>query len=156
MSKRAIIQGVEIKQLRKMVDERGYLMEMLRADDAIFDKFGQCYVALNYPGVIRAWHYHKLQIDFWVVVKGEVKVGLYDAREDSPTKGVVNEFFLGENNPVLLKIPIGVLHGYKTVGVEPSLLLNFPTQPYNPAEPDEYRTPYDTEDIPYDWDIVMV
>jgi dTDP-4-dehydrorhamnose 3,5-epimerase len=141
--------------LKRNVDERGYLMEMLRADDAVFERFGQCYVAMNYPGVIRAWHYHKKQNDFWVVVKGEIKVGLYDAREDSPTKGVVNEFFLGENNPVLLKIPIGVLHGYKTVGVEPSLLLNFPTQPYNPSDPDEYREPHDSEKIPYDWEIVM-
>jgi dTDP-4-dehydrorhamnose 3,5-epimerase len=155
MKSRQMIAGVEIKELKKMVDERGYLMEMLRCDDDIFEQFGQCYVAHNYPGVIRAWHYHKKQLDFWVVVKGEIKVGLYDAREDSPTKGIVNEVFLGEYHPTLLKIPIGVLHGYKTVGVEPSLLMNFPTQAYNPQEPDEYRTPYDSDEIPYDWDIVM-
>lgn len=155
MKQRKMIDGVEIKQLRRFVDERGYLMEMLRSDDPMFEQFGQSYVALNYPGVIRAWHYHKMQTDFWVCVKGEIKVGLYDAREDSPTKGVVNEVYLGEHHPILLKIPIGVMHGYKTVGVEPSLLINFPTQPYNPADPDEYRVPYDTETIPYDWEIVM-
>jgi len=151
-----MIAGVETKKLRPLVDERGYLMEMLRSDDDIFEQFGQCYVALNYPGVIRAWHYHKKQTDFWVVVKGGIKAVLYDAREDSPTKGEVNEFFLSEANPILLKIPIGVLHGYKTIGVEPSLLVNFPTQPYKADDPDEYRQPYDTEDIPYNWDIVMV
>ena len=155
MTKKQIIAGVEIKKLQRIADERGYLMEMLRCDDEVFERFGQCYVALNYPGVIRAWHYHKKQNDFFAVVKGEIKVVLYDMREDSPTRGMVNEFFLGEANPILLKIPVGVPHGYKTVGVEPSLLLNFPTQPYDPNDPDEFRMPYDTKDIPYDWDIVF-
>lgn len=155
MKSRERIADVEIKPLKKNVDERGYLMELLRADDPLFEQFGQAYVAMNYPGVIRAWHYHKKQLDFWVVVKGHIKVGLYDGREDSPTKGIVNEVYLSEDNPVLLKIPIGVLHGYKTCGVEPSLLINFPTKPYDPKDPDEYRTPYDSDEIPYDWDIVM-
>ena len=150
-----MIDGVRIKQLKRMVDERGYLMEMLRCDDEIYDHFGQCYVSMNYPGVIRAWHYHKKQEDLWVVVKGEIKAGLYDCRDGSPTKGLVNEVFLGEHNPILLRIPVGVMHGYKTIGVEPSLLVNFPTLPYNPEEPDEYREPFDSDKIPYDWDIVM-
>jgi len=150
-----MIDGVMIKQLKAHADERGYLMEMLREDDEIFDHFGQCYVALNYPGVIRAWHYHKLQDDLWVVVKGMIKAVLYDSRPDSRTHGEVNEFFLGEHNRILLKIPVGVMHGYKTIGVEPSLLINFPTQPYDPASPDEYREPYDSEKIPYNWEIRM-
>jgi dTDP-4-dehydrorhamnose 3,5-epimerase len=150
-----VIEGVEIKQLTKHADERGYLMELLRCDDAIFRKFGQAYVALNYPGVVRGWHYHKKQDDHFAVVKGMVKVALYDAREGSPTQGQVDEFFLGEQHSILLKIPVGVMHGYKTVGNEPSLLVNFPTEPYDPQEPDEYRLPWDTDQIPYDWDIKM-
>jgi dTDP-4-dehydrorhamnose 3,5-epimerase len=150
-----IISGVETKTLKHRQDERGYLMEMLRGDDPLFEKFGQSYVSLNYPGVVRAWHFHKKQTDFFVAVKGEVKVVLFDPRDDSPTRGQVNEFFLGENNPILLKIPIGVMHGYKTIGVEPSLLVNFPTMPYDANDPDEYRLPYNTEEIPYNWDIVM-
>jgi dTDP-4-dehydrorhamnose 3,5-epimerase len=150
-----MIDGVEIKQLHPRADERGYLMEMLRADDPIFEGFGQSYVALNYPGVIRAWHYHKHQTDLWVCVKGMIKVGLYDGRADSPTKDEVNTFYLGEQNTVLLKIPPLVMHGYKTVGVEPSLLINFPTKPYNREEPDEYRAPYDSPEIPFDWEINM-
>ena len=146
-----MIQGVEIKALSVNADERGYLMEILREDDGIFSHFGQCYVALNYPGVVRAWHYHKLQEDYFCCVKGMVKVTLYDGREDSPTRGEVNEFFLGEQNPILLKIPVGVMHGYKTVGTEPSLLLNFPTRPYSHQNPDEYRVPWNTPEIPYDW-----
>jgi dTDP-4-dehydrorhamnose 3,5-epimerase len=150
-----VIEGVEVKQLTRHADERGYLMELLRCDDAIFQKFGQAYVALNYPGTVRAWHYHKKQDDYFAVVKGMVKAALYDAREGSPTQGQVDEFFLGEQNNILLKIPVGVMHGYKTVGAEPSLLVNFPSEPYDPQQPDEYRLPWDTDQIPYDWAIKM-
>ena len=148
-----MIHGVEIKQLTKHADERGCLMELLRNDDPIFTKFGQCYVSLNYPGVVRAWHYHKKQDDHLAVVKGMCRVGLYDMRQGSPTHGEVNDFYLGDHNPVLLKIPIGVVHGYKTVGVEPSLLVNFPTEVYNRQEPDECRLPWNTEQIPFNWEI---
>jgi len=148
-----MIQGVEIKQLARHADERGFLMELLRSDDSIFTKFGQCYVSMNYPGVIRAWHWHEKQDDFFVVMKGMIKVGLYDMREGSPTRGEVGEFYLGDNNNIMLKIPVGVVHGYKTVGTEPSLLINFPSEVYNPQEPDEYRLPWNTDQIPFDWDI---
>jgi dTDP-4-dehydrorhamnose 3,5-epimerase len=148
-----MIEGIVVKQLKRHADERGYLMEMLREDWEEFGGFAQTYISMNYPGVIRAWHYHKLQDDYWVVPKGMVKAVVYDARKNSPTYGEVNEFFMGDNNPILLKIPVGTMHGYKTVGTEPSLLVNFPTKLYNRAEPDEYREPYDSPDIPYDWDI---
>jgi len=150
-----MIDGVVIKKLHGNADERGCLTEILRSDDEIFERFGQIYVSLNYPGVIRAWHYHKKQDDLWAVVKGMVKAVLYDLREGSPTYGEVQEVFLGEQNMILLKIPRGVIHGYKTIGVEPSLLLNIPTELYNAAQPDEYRLPYNTDEIPYDWEIRM-
>ena len=146
-----MIEGITTKKLVRNADERGFLMEMLREDDEVFEHFGQSYVALNYPGVVRAWHYHKKQTDNFVCVKGMVKVGLYDAREGSPTHGRVQEVFLGDNNPMLLKIPPGVFHGYKTIGTEPSLLINFPTCTYNRAAPDEYRVPWDSPEVPYDW-----
>ena len=148
-----MIQGVETKQLAKHADDRGFLMELLRNDDSIFTKFGQCYVSMNYPGVVRAWHWHEKQDDFFAVVKGMIKVGLCDMREASPTRGEVNEFYLGENNNLLLKIPIGVAHGYRTIGVEPSLLVNFPSKAYDPEEPDEYRLPWNTDQIPFNWDV---
>ena len=148
-----MIHGVAVKKLVRHADERGYLMEMLREDDAVFERFGQSYIALNYPGVVRAWHYHREQTDHFVAVKGMVKVALYDAREGSATHGEVQEFFLGDNNPMLLKIPPGVFHGYKTIGTEPSLLVNFPTHTYNRAQPDEYRVPWDSPDVPYDWEV---
>ncbi len=148
-----MIEGVQIKQLAPHADERGYLMELVRSDDDFFPKFGQCYVSMNYPGVVRAWHYHKRQVDFFAVVKGMCKVGLYDMRDGSPTRGEANTFYLGDNNRIVLKIPIGVAHGYRTVGTEPSLLINFPTEAYNAADPDEHRIPWDSPDIPFNWEI---
>jgi dTDP-4-dehydrorhamnose 3,5-epimerase len=147
-----VIQGVQIKQLTPHVDDRGYLMELIRSDDEFFSKFGQCYVSLNYPGVVRAWHYHKKQEDYFVVIKGACKVGLYDMREGSPTRGEAQALFLGDNNNIGVRIPIGVAHGYRTLGAEASLLLNFPTEPYNADDPDEYRIPWDSPDIPFSWE----
>ena len=150
-----MIEGVKIKQLQRHADERGCLTEILRRDDEIFAEFGQVYATVNYPQVVRAWHYHKKQDDFFAVVKGMVKAVLYDAREGSPTKGEVNEFFIGEQNMILLRIPVGVYHGYKTVGDETAILLNLPTRTYDPSDPDEYRLPWDSPEVPYDWAIVM-
>ncbi len=148
-----MIRGVEVKQLVRHADERGFLMELLRSDDPIFSKFGQCYVSMNYPGVVRAWHWHQKQDDFFVVVSGMIRVGLYDMREGSPTRGEVNEFYLGESNNTLLKIPPGVVHGYKTIGVAPSLLVNFPSEVYDRQQPDEHRLPWNTDQIPFNWEI---
>ena len=147
-----MIQGVVVKPLKVIPDERGYLMEILRSDDPFFQKFGQAYLTVVYPGVVKGWHWHKVQIDHFCVVKGMAKVALYDRREGSPTRGEVNEFYLGEKNPIVLVIPNGVLHGMKGVGVEPALLLNIPTEPYRYAEPDEFRVPPHDNDIPYDWE----
>jgi dTDP-4-dehydrorhamnose 3,5-epimerase len=146
-----MIDGVEIKKLKVIPDERGFLMEMLRSDDPFFQKFGQVYLTVAYPGVVKGWHYHKIQTDHFVVVKGMLKVVLYDNRDGSPTKGEVNEFFMGEQNPMLLVIPNGVLHGMKGMGTEPGYLINLPTEVYNYENPDEFRVDPHVNDIPYDW-----
>jgi len=148
-----LIHGVQVKQLKWIPDERGKLMEMLRCNDPMFEKFGQVYLTTCYPGVVKAWHYHQNQADNMVVVKGMAKVALYDQREDSPTKGVVNEFFIGEDNPMLIHIPALVLHGFKAYGSEPAYVVNTVTQSYNHEQPDEFRIdPFDN-DIPYDWNL---
>ena len=126
-------------------------MEVLRCDDSIFEKFGQVYLTTAYPGVVKAWHYHKKQTDNFTCIKGMMKVALYDARKDSPTYQEINEFFIGEKNFVLIKVPPGVYHGFKAIGVEPAYFLSVPTLPYNYKDPDEYRLPPDTKEIPYDW-----
>ena len=145
------IHDVRIKPLRVVPDERGWLMEILRADDPdLFTKFGQVYVSATYPGVVKAWHYHKNQIDHFACVAGMVKLVLIDTREDSPTNGAVNEFFLGTQNPTLVQVPNLVYHGWKCISVEPSLVVNVTTEPYRHADPDEYRLePHGT--LPYDW-----
>jgi dTDP-4-dehydrorhamnose 3,5-epimerase len=148
-----VIEGVEVKKLVTNADERGALTEIVRNDEPFFVTFGQCYVSVSYPGVIRAWHYHKKQTDYFCCIKGMIKVPLYDGREGSATHGEINEFFIGERNLAVVKIPIGVMHGFKVVGDEPAYLLNFPTEPYRRDDPDEYRVPYDSPDIPYDWSI---
>jgi dTDP-4-dehydrorhamnose 3,5-epimerase len=146
-----MIAGVELKELKLIPDERGWLMEVLRSDDALFDNFGQCYVTAAYPGVVKAWHYHRLQTDHFCVLTGMAKVVLYDSREDSPTRGEVNEFFLGERKRCLLKIPNLVYHGFKNIGTGECLVLNIPTELYNYSEPDEHRVDPHSGEIPYDW-----
>jgi dTDP-4-dehydrorhamnose 3,5-epimerase len=146
-----MINGVRVKKLKVIADERGRLMEMLRADDEMFVKFGQVYLTSAYPGVVKGWHYHKRQVDHFVVVRGMMKIVLYDARKDSPTFGEVNEFFLGEHNQMILQIPSLVYHGFKCIGEQEAIVVNCTTETYDYDNPDEYRIdPYDN-DIPYDW-----
>ena len=146
-----MIDGVRTKQLKPIPDERGRVMELLRADDELFDRFGQVYITTAYPGAVKAWHYHKKQTDNLAVVKGMMKLVLYDSREDSPTRGEVNEFFVGEHNPLLVQIPPKVYHGFKCIGEDESIVVNCPTEPYNHNEPDEYRVEPHGDTIPYDW-----
>jgi len=146
-----MIEGVKVRKLRVIPDERGYLMEMLRSDWEEYEKFGQVYVTAAFPGVVKAWHYHELQTDHFVCVRGMAKVVLYDRREDSPTYRQVNEFFIGERNPCLIKIPPLVVHGFKGIGPDVTLIVNVPSELYNYDEPDEYRLRFDTDEIPYDW-----
>ncbi|UCC61015.1 MAG: dTDP-4-dehydrorhamnose 3,5-epimerase family protein [Dehalococcoidia bacterium] len=147
------IDGVKVRKLRLIPDERGWLMELLRADWEEFEEFGQAYATTCYPGVIKAWHYHKLQTDHFTCVGGMAKVALYDPREGSPTKGMVNEFYLGTLNPILVKIPRLVYHGFTAVGGEITTIVNLPTALYNYEQPDEYRIPYDDPSIPYTWEV---
>jgi dTDP-4-dehydrorhamnose 3,5-epimerase len=149
------IDGVWVKDLAVIPDERGRLQEILRSDDDGFKRFGQVYVSTTYPGVVKAWHLHKVQEDNFCCVKGMVKLVLYDSRDESPTKGTVTEYFIGELNPKLVRVPAGVYHGWKCISQEESIVVNVPTEPYNRESPDEYRAPWDTPDIPYSWDIAV-
>jgi len=147
-----MIQGVKIKDLLINVDERGRLFEILRKDEEIFKGFGMVYVTTAYPKVVKAWHYHRLQWDNFTVIKGMAKIVLYDDREDSPTKGEINEIFAGIYKPRLIQIPPMVYHGFKCISEEEVMILNIPTMPYNRQEPDEYRIhPHNNDVIPYDW-----
>lgn len=147
-----MIDGVKVKRLNVHCDERGRLMEMLRSDDEIFEGFGQAYMTTAYPGVVKAWHYHTKQTDHFVAVHGMIKVVLFDPREQSATRGEVNEYFAGEHNPILIKIPPMVYHGFKCIGASEALLINIPTEVYKYAQPDEFRVAPDDPSIPYSWE----
>ena len=146
-----MIDGVTVKKLRVIPDERGRLMEILRCDDAQFKGFGQVYMTVAYPGVVKGWHYHKKQYDNMAVVRGMMKIVLYDSRDHSPTRGEVNVIFAGEHNPVLVHIPPLVFHGFKCISTEEAMVVNTPSESYNYEEPDEFRVPPHDNDIPYDW-----
>ncbi|MFH1823616.1 MAG: dTDP-4-dehydrorhamnose 3,5-epimerase family protein [Candidatus Firestonebacteria bacterium] len=146
-----MINGVKIKKLKVLPDERGKLMEMLRCDDEVFIKFGQTYVTTAYPGVVKAWHYHKIQTDNFVVVSGMAKVVLYDGRKKSPTYKEINEFFMGVHNSILLQIPPKVFHGFKCISEDECIIINCPTEVYNYKTPDEFRLSAHTKKIKYDW-----
>ncbi|HON57957.1 MAG TPA: dTDP-4-dehydrorhamnose 3,5-epimerase family protein [Smithella sp.] len=146
-----MINGVTVKKLKVIPDERGRLMEILRADDEIFEKFGQVYMTTAYPGVVKAWHYHKKQADNMTVVKGMMKIVLFDGRRKSPTYGEINEIFAGVYNPVLVHIPALVYHGFKCISEEEALVINIPTEVYNYEKPDEYRLDAHKSSIQYDW-----
>ena len=145
------IDGVKSKSLRLIPDERGWLMEILRADDPeFFTKFGQVYISGTYPGVVKAWHYHERQIDNFTCIVGEVKLVIVDTRPESPTNGAINEFFIGTRNPMIVQVPRMVYHGWKCVSPESATVVNVTTEPYQYDHPDEYRLdPHDT--LPYDW-----
>lgn len=147
-----MIEGVSIKKLNIIPDERGRLMEIFRSDDKDFIKFGQLYLTTVYPGVVKAWHYHKIQTDFFTVIKGMMKIVLYDDRDNSSTKGIINEFFLGDFNFALLKIPPFVFHGFKCISEQEAIVINCPTDLYNYASPDEYRLDPHNNKIGYNWE----
>ncbi|MCX5803122.1 MAG: dTDP-4-dehydrorhamnose 3,5-epimerase family protein [Proteobacteria bacterium] len=147
-----MINGVIAKYLKLIPDERGRLMEILRNDDDMFIKFGQVYITTTYPHVVKAWHYHKKQDDFITCIKGMLKLVLFDNKDGSPTKDEINEFFIGEYNPMLIKVPGMVYHGWKCISEEEAIVINIPTEPYNRKKPDEYRIDPYINNIPYKWE----
>jgi dTDP-4-dehydrorhamnose 3,5-epimerase len=127
-------------------------MEILRRDDDLFVQFGQVYLTTTYSGVVKAWHYHKKQDDFITCVKGMLKLALFDDRDGSSTRGEVNEFFIGDHNPMIVKVPKMVYHGWKCISVEEALVINVPTEPYDRENPDEYRLDPHVNHVPYKWE----
>ena len=144
-----MIEGVQIHPLRRICDERGKIMHMLRADDPNFEKFGEIYFSVVYPGAIKAWHLHNEQVLNYAVIEGMIKFVLYDVREDSPTRGELQEVFMGEDNYCLVRVPTGVYNGFKGYGERPAIVANCATTPHSPDEM-ERLDPFDPS-IPYDW-----
>ena len=145
-----MINGVEFKELVTHVDERGFFREIIRVTDPLFSEgFGQWSQSLMYQDIVKAWHIHQKQIDWWYVASGVLKVGLYDARKDSSTFGDTMSFLMGDNQEAkILRIPTGVAHGCKCIS-GPATLFYITSQTYNPE--DEGRIPFDAPEIDFDW-----
>lgn len=146
-----MIEGVQIKKLNLNLDDRGFLVEVLKETDVFFKPIKQTIYTETYPGVIKAFHWHKKQWDFWFITKGMAQIVLYDLRKNSPTNGETNVFYLGEKNLAVLVIPPGVAHGYRVLGNQPVGLFYHTSEIYSPDNPDEERIPFDDPKIGFDW-----
>lgn len=144
------LHGVSIKPLTTYPDQRGFFREVVRATDEFFGEgFGQWSHTKSYQGVIKAWHVHQYQVDWWYVASGRVKVALYDTRPDSPTHGQLQELLMGDDiAPCVLRVPPGVAHGYRVLSAEAHLFY-ITSRTYDPS--DEGRIAHDDPVIGYDW-----
>jgi dTDP-4-dehydrorhamnose 3,5-epimerase len=146
-----MIEGVEIFPLRRIQDERGMVMHMLKATDPHFQEFGEIYFSVIHPGVIKAWHLHSRMTINYAVVLGNIKLALYDQRPDSKTRGQVQEIYVGEVNYNLVRVPPGVVNGFTAVGGEKAVVANCADIPHDPTE--ITRIDPFTPTIPYDWQL---
>jgi len=146
-----MIEGVSIRPLRQIPDERGKVMHMLRRNDPHFIEFGEVYFSTVYPGAIKGWHIHKRMTLNYAVIHGMIKLVLYDDREGSSTRGEVQEIFLGLEYYSLVTIPPMIWNGFKGVGTEMAIVANCTTLPHDPEEI-ERMDPF-TDRIPYDWSL---
>lgn len=147
-----MINGVRVKQLKIFTDDRGLLTEVLKHGESTFAEIKQTTYTETYPGVIKAFHWHKNQADIWFFSKGMAQVALYDLRKDSPTHKETNVFYAGEKNPILLYIPPGIAHGYRVLGNQPAGLFYHTTEAYNCDNPDEKRIAFDDPEIGFNWE----
>lgn len=145
------IDGVKVRSLTKICDERGMILPMLRADSPDFEAFGEIYFSTSYPGVIKGWHHHRSMTLNYACLVGMIKLVLYDEREDSPSYGVIEEHFLGENNYVLVTVPPGVTNGFKNISLKEVIVANCATLPHDPEEISRFDPLGDHVD--YDWDL---
>jgi dTDP-4-dehydrorhamnose 3,5-epimerase len=146
-----VIEGVEVFPLRRIVDERGSVMHMLRADDEHFQGFGEIYFSTVNPGAIKGWHIHREMTLNYACVAGMVKLVLYDDRERSQTRGKLQELFVGDQNYVMVRIPPMVWNGVKGIAAAPAMIANCASHPHDPDEISRLD-PF-SDRIPYDWSL---
>ncbi len=146
------IEGVIVKSLNRIPDERGSVMHMLKTTDPEFSKFGEIYFSTIHPGAIKGWHIHtKMELNY-TTVTGNVKFVLYDDRPKSKTKGNLLEIFMGEKNYCLVKVPPNVWNGFKGIGYKEAIVANCATLPHDPKEI-KRLDPF-SKKIPYKWDLI--
>lgn len=128
------IDGVKITAMRQIPDDRGKVMHILRTGDDGYVGFGEVYTSVVYPGIVKAWHLHKVMTLNYAVVFGMIRLALFDDRESSPTRGQFQEVYLGESNYVRVTIPPLVWNGFKGLGVMPAIVVNCSDTPHDPSE----------------------
>jgi dTDP-4-dehydrorhamnose 3,5-epimerase len=167
LERRGLLEGVMIKSFQVHADQRGYFLEQLKRGDLDDEGrpflpeqgFAQMSRSLAYarggnpPELIKAFHWHRRQWDYWDIVKGNARVVLVDLRPDSPTKGKTQVVIAGQNSPKMIAIPPLVAHGYQGLDLQDVLLCYYVTEPYDPQQPDEGRIPWNDPRIAFDWSI---
>lgn len=144
-----MIEGVITTPLRQILDDRGKVMHMLRADSAPFSQFGEVYFSCIYPKAVKAWKLHKELTLNCAVPHGHIKFVLYDSRESSATFGETQEFFMGPDHYFLLSVPPMIWTGFQCIGYESAILANCASMPHSANEFE--RRNFDDESIPYNW-----
>jgi dTDP-4-dehydrorhamnose 3,5-epimerase len=144
-----MIDGVSVRPLCQIIDDRGKVMHMLRRDDRHFSEFGEIYFSVVHPKVIKGWHLHKRMTINYAVVQGLIKLVLYDPRAESRTHREVMELYVGPENYCLVTVPPGVWNGFQGVGLQDAIVANCATIPHDPDEIVRLD-PFDPG-IPYDW-----
>ena len=147
------IEGIIITAKKVIPDERGSIRHMLKNTDKEFTKFGEVYFSSAYPGVIKGWHQHTRQTQNYLVIKGMIKLLLFDCRKNSKSFNILEEHFVGELNNVLVTIPPGVANGYKVIGVEEAIICNCSDLPHENGEMKRF-SPFDRSFCDYDWDLI--
>lgn len=156
-----MLPGVKIKEIKKLPDERGSFAEIFRDDWSDFagERIVQADLSYTLPGVIRAWHRHNRgQVDFFITIRGIIKICAYDGRPDSTTKGQLDEIISSEEKVQCVRIPGFYYHGYKSIGHEPAVVVYLTTRLYDYDNPDEERIPWNDPTVidpktkkSYDW-----
>ena len=144
-----MIEGVEITPLKKIIDNRGSVMHMLRNDSKIFKKFGEIYFSITNSDSIKAWHMHKDMILNYACIQGVIKLVLYDDRKSSISRGKFQELILSTDNYFLVTVPPLIWNGFRNISSEKSILANCSTVPYRDDE--IIRRPHNHPEIPYKW-----
>lgn len=145
------IEGLKVVAQKKIIDSRGGILHVQKSTDEIYKGFGEVYFSFANPGIIKAWHVHSRMFVNNCVISGLAKLVCYDLRPKSPTKGNIQEIYLGRDNYCTVQIPPGVANGYTPIGNKPAMLVNCASIPHEPQEI-SYIDP-DTGEIPYNWDI---
>jgi dTDP-4-dehydrorhamnose 3,5-epimerase len=150
---RRLIDDVKTREVRNIVTANGITTELYRPDWGIVDGGVQQVIHVALRGhAVSAWHQHRERWDYIMVVGGHMRVVLYDPRDDSPTRGHVDVFHLSPARPTLLAVPPWIWHGVQNLASQPSSFVNLFDRPYDYEDPDEWRLPPNTDEIPYSFD----